>query len=284
MTRFHKKVEMYKPKGNKGFSLIELIIAIAILVILTGFLAPNFMRYLERSRESVCRKNMDEMLNIYRIEHVGDDKYDVPAVIKAYKDREPCPSGGIYEDGTARMGGIPWIFCSIHDEEILALGPVIGATENVYKSMVDFAEKKYSVILEDLKKKYPTLSYFTNDTLRKYLFEQTYGNSWPKLDISDEIKQKYGISGDLYIQPCLNNTIINEENKNKDQIGSANDVIVFARGTNTADGGWHTSFIYDPNKKVWCKVKKGISVNDKTWDEVKAEMDKVGYTEITEVK
>ncbi|MEG1144399.1 MAG: type II secretion system protein, partial [Clostridium sp.] len=48
---------------NKGFTLIELIIAISVLVILTGLMAPQFMRHLEKSREAVCKKNRDEMLN-----------------------------------------------------------------------------------------------------------------------------------------------------------------------------------------------------------------------------
>ncbi|WP_347134021.1 prepilin-type N-terminal cleavage/methylation domain-containing protein, partial [[Clostridium] symbiosum] len=39
---------------DKGFSLIELIIAIAILIILTGLLAPQFMKYIEKSRKAVC--------------------------------------------------------------------------------------------------------------------------------------------------------------------------------------------------------------------------------------
>ena len=41
---------MNKKKNNKGFSLIELIIAIAILIILTGLLAPQFMKYIEKSK------------------------------------------------------------------------------------------------------------------------------------------------------------------------------------------------------------------------------------------
>jgi len=35
--------------GNKGFSLVELIIVIAIMAILVGVLAPNLMRYIERA-------------------------------------------------------------------------------------------------------------------------------------------------------------------------------------------------------------------------------------------
>lgn len=49
-------------KNNKGFSLIELIIAIAILVILTGLLAPQFMKYIEKSREA---KDMQTLDSIY---------------------------------------------------------------------------------------------------------------------------------------------------------------------------------------------------------------------------
>lgn len=38
--------------GNKGFSLVELIIVIAIMAILIAVLAPMFIRYVERSRQS----------------------------------------------------------------------------------------------------------------------------------------------------------------------------------------------------------------------------------------
>lgn len=48
-----------KKKNNKGFSLIELIIAIAILVILTGLLAPQFMKYIEKSREAKDMQTLD---------------------------------------------------------------------------------------------------------------------------------------------------------------------------------------------------------------------------------
>lgn len=50
---------MNKKKNNKGFSLIELIIAIAILIILTGLLAPQFMKYIEKSREAKDVQAMD---------------------------------------------------------------------------------------------------------------------------------------------------------------------------------------------------------------------------------
>ncbi len=41
-----------KSIGNKGFSLVELIIVIAIMAILVGVMAPQLLRYVERTRVS----------------------------------------------------------------------------------------------------------------------------------------------------------------------------------------------------------------------------------------
>ncbi len=39
-------------KHNEGFSLVEIIIAVAIMAILTGVVAPSMIRYAEKSRET----------------------------------------------------------------------------------------------------------------------------------------------------------------------------------------------------------------------------------------
>ncbi len=36
--------------NNQGFSLVELIIVIAIMAVLVGVLAPQFIKYVERGR------------------------------------------------------------------------------------------------------------------------------------------------------------------------------------------------------------------------------------------
>lgn len=48
-----------KSMGNKGFSLVELIIVIAILAILVGVLAPQLLKYVERSRQAKDTQAVD---------------------------------------------------------------------------------------------------------------------------------------------------------------------------------------------------------------------------------
>ena len=50
-----------KKMNNKGFSLIELIIVIAIMAILVAIIAPNLTKYLGKSKRKTDAKNADEI-------------------------------------------------------------------------------------------------------------------------------------------------------------------------------------------------------------------------------
>ena len=48
-------------KNNKGFSLVELIIVIAIMAVLVGVLAPQFIKYVEQSRRGTDIQNAEQI-------------------------------------------------------------------------------------------------------------------------------------------------------------------------------------------------------------------------------
>lgn len=56
-----------KKMNDKGFSLVELIIVIAIMAILLVVLAPQYLRYVERSRNSTDLQNATEIVTALQI-------------------------------------------------------------------------------------------------------------------------------------------------------------------------------------------------------------------------
>ena len=58
---------MKKEMNNKGFSLVELIIVIAIMVILVAVLAPQYLRYVEKSRVSTDVQTAVEFINACQV-------------------------------------------------------------------------------------------------------------------------------------------------------------------------------------------------------------------------
>ena len=50
-----------KKKNNKGFSLVELIVAVAIMAVLMGVLIPTLIRYVEKSKKQKDESAVEEM-------------------------------------------------------------------------------------------------------------------------------------------------------------------------------------------------------------------------------
>ncbi len=52
---------MKKEMNNKGFSLVELIIVVAIMAVLVGVLAPQYIKYLDKSKVGVDQQMVDNL-------------------------------------------------------------------------------------------------------------------------------------------------------------------------------------------------------------------------------
>lgn len=59
--------------GNKGFSLVELIIVIAIMAVLVGVLAPAYLRYVEKSRKSADIQALDSIMIAMEVTAMGTE-------------------------------------------------------------------------------------------------------------------------------------------------------------------------------------------------------------------
>lgn len=57
-------------KNNKGFTLVELIIVIAVMAILTVVVAPQYLQYVEKSRIGTDENAVGELAHICEISYV----------------------------------------------------------------------------------------------------------------------------------------------------------------------------------------------------------------------
>ena len=62
-----------KKMDNKGFSLVELIIVIAIMAILIAVLAPQYIKYVEKSRRSADLDNYQAIINAVQTAYSDED-------------------------------------------------------------------------------------------------------------------------------------------------------------------------------------------------------------------
>lgn len=67
---------MKNRKNNKGFSLVELIVVVAIMAVLVGVLAPAYLRYVEKSRLQKDDSAIAEVVEAIKIAAAEEECYD----------------------------------------------------------------------------------------------------------------------------------------------------------------------------------------------------------------
>lgn len=96
---------MKKEMNNKGFSLVELIIVIAIMAVLMGVLAPQYLKYVRSSKVSTDITNADNIATAINAEIADGNKSNVKIATAT-----PTAGGGtvkLVDDGTGRVVYLP---------------------------------------------------------------------------------------------------------------------------------------------------------------------------------
>lgn len=86
--------------NNKGFSLVELIIVIAIMAVLIVVLAPQYLKYVEKSRNSTDVTNATEIVSALQI--YASDPDATTAIPAASFDIKISDSGATVPSGFAQ--------------------------------------------------------------------------------------------------------------------------------------------------------------------------------------
>lgn len=98
---------------QRGYTLIELVVVIAILSLIAVVAIPRVVGYTQKAKAEVCKTNCLQLERMYRIYLIQRDIDDSDAIFEQFLkdyDNQICPSGGEidYLEGDVR--------CSVHGE------------------------------------------------------------------------------------------------------------------------------------------------------------------------
>lgn len=97
---------MKKEMNNKGFSLVELIIVIAIMAVLMGVLAPQYLKYVRSSKVSTDITNAENVATAVNAE-IADGNIGNVKVASGTSTTSASGTTLLVDDGTGRQVFLP---------------------------------------------------------------------------------------------------------------------------------------------------------------------------------
>ena len=92
-----------KKNNNKGFTLAELLIVVAIIAVLVAIAIPIFTTQLEKAREATDLSNIRAMYAEVMVAALGEDGTDAEASVTVYEIKGTGTEGAFVYTGTYVM-------------------------------------------------------------------------------------------------------------------------------------------------------------------------------------
>ncbi len=89
--------------SNKGFSLVELVIVIAIMAILVALLAPQYIKYVEKARITTDEEILDNVQHVIALAVTDENIKNKPLDGLTEDLLENINSSGRYDDFTTQI-------------------------------------------------------------------------------------------------------------------------------------------------------------------------------------
>lgn len=261
--------QQYKHRQKQGgFTLVELIVVIAIIGILAVLVVPSVSGYVQKAQATTCQRNIQsaaQMLDQVVAQDMGS--YDDAALNKLLGDiidnnggyfSKPvkCPSGGTYTYSAswAANGSLQCtITCSKHEgiEGSKTVAQKVDKSSSVYMEEVlkllgrkDLTKEEKKYLAGLLGNDGDNCTYVSNSRLRDKIIQE-YGGEWPELEKDIASKLAVPVTEKLYVQPYVST-------KGENSYGGT---LIYASMSSGKSGKqpWEAYAIYNSNDNKWYK-------------------------------
>ena len=201
-------------KYKRGFTFVELLAVISVLIILAALFIPRYLNLRRESNRIVCNTNIDTLATCYRAASAmnpdADAKELLAGVLEDNSDIS-CPLGYSFITGT--HDGSLFIICPEHGNKSISGADLIVKTisDDMYIRVYSILSDISSMSIGEKRTYFENLGYdaqdeymFENSFIYGYLMEMEYNESWPV--ISDDYAKKHKTPKGLTIQPYIGST------------------------------------------------------------------------------
>lgn len=253
-----------RKQKKRGFTLIELIVVVAILVALLLILVPRLTGFTSTAAEVQCQQTRQKVMEMYNAYQIKGEPVSIEDLLKNKDDEyfistPKCASGGEYSVIDIK-GLVTLIKCSKHGSTLsgnIDTTPI--GVRNTTMGIIDYINS----LSGDEKKKIYGANYTNNTSVVEFIKNSLYNGKWPELDPGLVSAAGQGKSK-MYLKMCYNNDDI------KSPASKENTIVFASTKDNTS---WNATMIYDFNRNCWLaptksSKNKNISVNNQSWDKL----------------